>query len=105
MSHPKQLLGLKDFLKGSGLLLLHDEILWQVLDDWVIGLSADSFITLLPLLRRTFATFSSPEKRQMGEKVKQGNRDRVKSHTVEGSEFNQENAAVVLPTITQLLGI
>ncbi|WP_088239728.1 DUF5682 family protein [Calothrix rhizosoleniae] len=96
---------IEGFLKGSGLLLLHDEILWQVLDDWVIGLSADSFITLLPLLRRTFATFSSPEKRQMGEKVKQGNRDRVKSHTVEGSEFNQENAAVVLPTITQLLGI
>jgi len=98
---------IEGFLKGSGLLLLHDEILWQVLDDWVTGLSPDSFITLLPLLRRTFATFSPAEKRQMGEKAKQGNSDRVKSDSdnVDSGELNQENAAVVLPTISQLLGI
>ncbi|MDJ0676592.1 MAG: DUF5682 family protein [Calothrix sp. MO_167.B42] len=98
---------IEGFLTGSGLLLLHDEILWQVLDDWVTGLSPDAFITLLPLLRRTFATFSSPERRQMGEKVKQGNSDRVKSDSdnVDSGELNQENAVVVLPTISQLLGI
>ncbi len=55
------------FLKGSGLLLLHDEKLLQVLDNWVSHLPSDTFTALLPLLRRTFSTFSAPERRQIGE--------------------------------------
>lgn len=58
------------FLRGSGQLLIHDETLWQIIDLWVSQLSADAFQTLLPLLRRTFASFESPERRQMGERVK-----------------------------------
>ncbi|MDJ0798985.1 MAG: DUF5682 family protein [Calothrix sp. MO_167.B12] len=102
---PQAAAWIEGFLKGSGLLLLHDQILWQVLDDWVTGLSPDSFIALLPLLRRTFTTFSSAERRQMGEKVKQGNSSNVKSKTMDTSEFDEDNAVVVLPTIAQLLGI
>src|SRR5207244_1781715 len=29
------------FLQGSGLLLLHDELLWQVLDTWVTALPGE----------------------------------------------------------------
>ncbi|MDJ0736858.1 MAG: DUF5682 family protein [Nostocaceae cyanobacterium] len=92
------------FLKGSGLLLLHDDNLWQLLDNWVTELADDAFISLLPLLRRTFATFPAPERRQMGEKVKAGDRKKVKHNTSRNSEFNQENAALILPVIAQLLG-
>ncbi|MEM7726371.1 MAG: DUF5682 family protein [Cyanobacteria bacterium P01_A01_bin.45] len=93
------------FLKGSGLLLLHDDILWQVLDDWVSGLSEESFITLLPLLRRTFATFTTPERRQMGERARKGVGSKVENKTEDGNEINRENAALVLPIVQQLLGV
>lgn len=58
------------FLRGSGQLLIHDETLWQIIDLWVSQLSPAAFQMLLPLLRRTFASFESPERRQMGERVK-----------------------------------
>lgn len=92
------------FLKGSGLLLLHDDKLWQVLDSWVSQLPGDTFTALLPLLRRTFSTFSAPERRQMGERVKRGN---VRSATLEKGaiEFDERSANAVLPLVAQLLGV
>ena len=53
---------LDGFLRGSGLLLLHDEALWQVIDEWVVSLPARNVYELLPLVRRTFATFAAPER-------------------------------------------
>ncbi len=101
---PQAAAWVEGFLKGSGLLLLHDDSLWQVLDNWVTELPDDAFISLLPLLRRTFSTFPAPERRQMGEKVKAGDIKKVKHATSNNSEFNEENAALVLPVIIQLLG-
>ena len=60
------------FLANSGLLLLHDEHLLPVLDAWVTAVSPETFTQLLPLLRRTFATFSTAERRQIGERVRRG---------------------------------
>ena len=47
---------LEGFLHGSGLLLLHNETLWEILDQWVAA-DGEAFNPLLPLLRRTFAQF------------------------------------------------
>jgi Family of unknown function (DUF5682) len=91
------------FLKGSGLLLLHDESLWQVLDEWVCELKDETFTALLPLLRRTFSTFSAPERRQMGERVRSG-AAKVAS-PVQKTDFDEERAAKVLPLVAKLLGI
>ena len=92
------------FLKGSGLLLLHDDKLWQVLDNWVSTLSEDLFVASLPLLRRTFATFSEPERRQMGERVKNGI-DGNSGFDDEKDDINHENAVLVLPILKQFLGV
>jgi Family of unknown function (DUF5682) len=91
------------FLRGSGLLLLHSDGIWQVLDEWIAGLSADNFVAVLPLLRRTFATFSSPERQQMGEKVAKG---KVISKVVvtELDNFNTARSRQALPVVAQLLG-
>lgn len=56
--------------RGSGLLLLHQDGLWAALDGWLRELSPETFVALLPLLRRAFAGFQAPERRAMGEKVK-----------------------------------
>jgi Family of unknown function (DUF5682) len=90
------------FLRGSGLLLLHSDGIWQVLDAWIAGLSPDNFVAVLPLLRRTFATFSSPERQQMGEKVAKG--QVVGKKTVVDTDFNADRAHQSLPVIAQLLG-
>lgn len=90
------------FLRGSGLLLLHDEALWQVIDEWVVSLSGETFTQLLPLLRRTFSTFAAPERRQMGERVAQGASVRV---AVASGDFDVARAEAVLPLVKQLLGI
>lgn len=61
---------LDGFLAGSGLILLHDPRLLQLIDAWVTDLSSEAFDETCPLVRRTFSTFEPPERRQIGEKVK-----------------------------------
>ncbi|GAA4623877.1 hypothetical protein GCM10023196_021840 [Actinoallomurus vinaceus] len=60
---------IEGFLSGGGLILVHDDRLLRLVDDWITGLPADSFTDVLPLLRRTFATFEAPERRSIGERV------------------------------------
>jgi hypothetical protein len=92
---------IEGFLKGSGLLLLHDEGLWQVLDAWVVRLKGETFVQLLPLLRRTFSTFHPAERRQMGEKVK------GLGGTSKGAaaQFDEARGDAVLPLLVRLLGL
>ncbi len=63
---------LEGFLKGSGTILLIDEDLWSLVHNWVSELDEENFVQLLPLLRRTFAHYSTAERRKLGEKVRQG---------------------------------
>jgi hypothetical protein len=63
---------LEGFLQGSGALLVHNDELLQLIDEWLLSQQADTFVELLPLLRRTFATFSAPERRQLAERASSG---------------------------------
>lgn len=89
------------FLKNSGLVLLHDETLWQVLDEWVMRLKSKTFTTLLPLLRRTFTTFSAPERRQMGERAQHG---AARAVAQSAADFDLARAEAALPLVARLLG-
>jgi hypothetical protein len=94
------------FLGGSGALLLHDDALWALLDAWLVQLPEESFTAMLPLLRRTFATFPAPERRQMGERVKRGPSRAATSAGVGGAErFNRVRAEEALATVARLLGV
>lgn len=95
---------LEGFLKGSGTLLLLDQDLWQVIDNWVSGLTDEIFIQVLPLLRRTFANFTNPERRKLGEKAKSGGGS-GNQHTTAITNFDAERAKQALPVMMQLLGI
>lgn len=63
---------LEGFLKGSGTILLIDNDLWTVVNNWVQQLDEENFTQVLPLLRRTFSNYSKPERRKLGEKVRAG---------------------------------
>lgn len=92
-------------LTGSGLLLLHDHTLWQILDTWVDELSTDHFIQILPLIRRTFSSFSAPERRQMGERARTYKTESSTSaFVIEDTAFDVERANTVIPLVMQLLG-
>ncbi len=92
------------FLRNSGLLLLHDDILWQSLDDWISSLTADHFTMVLPLLRRTFSTFQIAERRQMGVRVISGP-TRTPAGSLNPTDFDSDRASKALPLLAQLLGL
>lgn len=95
---------LEGFLTGSGMVLLHDDRLWSLLDEWVSELGEEAFVSVLPLVRRTFATFSSAERRQMGLRVKAGQRGASPVNENCG-DVNHERGELVLPLVRQLLGL
>lgn len=92
------------FLKGSGLLVLHDQTLWQLLDSWVMQLDPERFQTILPLLRRTFATYSQAARQQLIDRVKVGNLTSP-NHLASNPTFDEVQADKVLLLVAQLLGL
>ncbi len=93
---------LEGFLHGSGLLLIHNQSLWQVLDDWIGELTPENFEQILPLLRRAFAQFTVGEREKMLQLAARPPQVQV----VDFEEtFDPERAEKVIPTIRLLLGL
>ncbi len=92
------------FLNGSGLLLIHQENLWQIMDEWLANLEEERFMEILPVLRRTFSKFSHPERQKMMALAKRG-----QSSTLKKEEdlvvINEDRVATVLPTLKLLLDL
>lgn len=89
---------IEGFLAGSGTLLVHDETLRRALDEWLSSVSDDHFTQALPLLRRTFAHFPFPERRQIGQQIGRRNQP-VAAKATQTLDFDAEAAA----TMTNLL--
>ena len=96
---------LEGFLKGSGTLLLIDQQLWSVVNDWVAGLDKDNFVQVLPLLRRTFSHYTNTERRKLGEKVRAGDAGQGSALSPMENNFDFERAQQGIPVVLQLLGI
>ena len=92
------------FLAGSGQLLLHDDTLWRLVDDWLVQLREESFVALLPLLRRAFSAFSAPERRQLGQRARQAGGPARLTSSGDG-ELDEARAEAGLRTVLMLLGI
>jgi hypothetical protein len=89
------------FLAGGGLLLVHDDRLLRLVDAWLAAVPDDQFVDILPLLRRTFGQFGAPERRAIGERARTLADPRPRA--VDDS-LDPERAALVLPTVSLLLG-
>ena len=92
------------FLAGSGQLLLHDDTLWRLVDDWLVQLREESFVALLPLLRRAFSAFTAPERRQLGQRARQPDGPGRLTSKSDG-EFDHSKAEAGLRTVLMLLGV
>lgn len=99
---------LEGFLGGSGTILTHDVALLRIVDAWIAALNSDTFTVLLPLLRRTFATFSDPERHQIGELVRGKT---IRTHAkragndADTDPIDAVRTTAILQTIAQLLGL
>ncbi len=100
-------LWIEGFLFGSGLLLIHNPILWKVLDDWITDIHIEVFQQLLPLLRRTFSEFSHPERQKMMALVKGGRMEDGQKQIgeKEKKQLDFKKAKEVISTVQMLLGI
>lgn len=58
------------FLAGGALLLIHDDRVLGLIDDWVRTLADDDFLIVLPLLRRTFGAFQPAERRNLATRTR-----------------------------------
>jgi hypothetical protein len=93
---------LDGFLTGEALLLLHDDELLGVVDEWVASVSEQVFEDLLPLLRRTFSRFESAERRQIGTHLRDLGRPRPMASTA-GVDLARGRPAAEL--VARLLGL
>lgn len=82
-------------LSGSGAVLIHDDRLRRLLDEWIRGVNAEHFVQVLPLLRRTFAQFPAPERRQIGERLRASGSDAI-APAGAASEFETEAARAAM---------
>jgi hypothetical protein len=95
---------IEGFLQNSGILLLHNENLWACIDQWISSINQESFEELLPLIRRTFSTFTQSERQQLGHK----SAHKTGAHNVQkstDSELDHTRAQQVFPVLELLLGL
>jgi hypothetical protein len=94
---------IQGFLAGGGLLLLNDPELLSILDDWVSTLDTDDFVSVLPLLRRTFGTLPGGERRNLADKLKK--RSTGPSPAEETDDIDADRAAGAIATVALLMGV
>ncbi len=109
---PREAAGWMDgFLSGGGMLLVHDERLLALVDDWLTAVPPEAFTDVLPLLRRTFAEFESGVRRGVGDLVRRGPSAAAGPAAGSGAAasgfgagLDAARADAVLPTLRLLLG-
>ncbi len=95
---------MEGFLKGSSLILLYDDTLWNLIYAWIMQLRDEVFVETLPILRRTFSKFDPSERRQLGEKAKYGV-IKSKENQSENHFFDESQAKKGLRKVLVLLGL
>jgi hypothetical protein len=95
---------MEGFLKGSSLILLYDDTLWNLIYTWVMALPDLIFMEILPILRRTFSKFNPTERRQLGEKAQHGE-VQAQAEMAEVLNFDATQAAKGMELALKLLGV
>ncbi|GAB3463743.1 DUF5682 family protein [Streptomonospora sediminis] len=94
---------IEGFVSGSGLVLVHDTALLGLIDRWLGGLAPDAFTEVLPLLRRTFGSFTGAERRSIGDSARSLGRPAA-SGGAAGEDLDSRRAAPAVATAAALLG-
>ncbi|MFJ7901160.1 DUF5682 family protein [Streptomyces sp. NPDC096198] len=96
---------------GGGLLLVHDERLFGLVDAWLTAVPGEAFTGVLPLLRRTFSAYEPGVRRTLGELIRRGPKARGVVGAVGGggpgfaSGLDARRANQAVPVVRLLLGL
>jgi hypothetical protein len=93
---------IEGLLAGGGTLLIHDDRLRAVLDNWLRQVPESHFLQVLPLLRRTFSQFAPAERRMLGERLRSSSAADSPSGASVASEFDEAAARAVLPVLQKI---
>ena len=97
---------LEGFLNRNAMVLLHDQQLWQLVNDWLCGLSEAHFTHILPLVRRTFAAFSASERRDLGQRARQAGGPAAAAASANAAPlWDEALAALPVPFLRTILGV
>lgn len=94
---------IEGLLSGSGAILIHDDPLRGLIDGWLRAASDDHFVQVLPLLRRTFAQFPAPERRQIGERLQA--RSPAPGGETAAADFDETAARASLTVLKRIWGL
>jgi len=72
------------------------------IDRWMSSRPASAFGAIVPLLRRTFGTFESAERRRLGQLLADGRREEPIGV---GVDVDDGRASVILATVRDLIGL
>nr|WP_204920167.1 DUF5682 family protein [Microlunatus panaciterrae] len=89
------------FFSDGALLLIHDSALLELLDGWLQGLGPEEFVDVLPLVRRTFGSFGSAERRAIAGRIAAG-AGRPEQPV---DELDPALGEGVLATVARILGV
>lgn len=92
-------------MAGSGLVLVHDRGLLDIVDGWVSSMAREDFDAVVPLLRRTFGAFEVAERRQIGVLLDEAHAMTSATPAVPGDSIDLARAAAGLVTLRQLHGV
>ncbi|MGJ8638633.1 MAG: DUF5682 family protein [Opitutaceae bacterium] len=97
---------IEGFLSGSGSLLMHDRQLLGLIDQWLSELSKETFQNTLPILRRTFGSFTAPERNRIGGLIAQGNLSQSDNSAASTTlSINGERAQPAVAMVAKLLNL
>lgn len=94
---------LDGFLNRNAVVLLHDDAVWRLVDNWLAGLGEEHFVRVLPLVRRTFAAFASGERRDLGVRAARG--ATLAAPVAAAVDWDESRAALPLPLLRTLMGL
>lgn len=93
---------LDGFLNRNAVVLLHDDAVWRLVDDWLRGLGEEHFVRVLPLVRRTFSAFATGERRDLGARAGRG---AVLAEPLLAVDWDESRAVMPLPLLRTLMGL
>jgi hypothetical protein len=92
---------LHGFFDQGAEVILHDRVLFTVVDEWLAEPAEDRFLEVLPMLRRAFSSFGPVERRRL---IEQSGRRATPVHAA-SSTIDEEAFAHALPLLKLILGI
>jgi hypothetical protein len=92
---------LEGFLKDSAMVLILDNAIFQILDEWVQRIDYETFRSILPLVRRTFADYAPTEKNKIAEKANHGSSSILKGKIYD-SDIDEEIAVKMIEMLDLL---